>query len=191
MYVSPFIFVQLSFEDIKQTYQEKEVQGSIWTSLEYLADNDERFFWFRPQKSARYKTDYTLLMPTLLLLNGPAYHRSEVYSNPNLIDKLFPLGGLTMYLTTHMLNFGNLSKYPNSYKKYRNYKVQEIENETLSYAVGRFFSRFAINPHFYLREAWKEYKFIVYLSSFAFITSLLQIGYWKSKKSKSDLKAKI
>ena len=50
MFVSPFIFVQLTFDDLELTYQEKEVQSSIWTSLEFLADNDDRFFWFRPQK---------------------------------------------------------------------------------------------------------------------------------------------
>ena len=50
MFVSSFIFVQLSFEDLQLTYDESEVQSSVWTSLEFLIEHDPRFYWFRPQK---------------------------------------------------------------------------------------------------------------------------------------------
>ena len=124
------------------------------------------------KNNPRYKTNYTLLMPTLCLIDGPIHDRNTVYNNPSLVDKSFPLGGLTMYLTSHMLSYGGLCKDPNSFKKYRNYKVEEIKNETLSYVVGGIFSRFAINPHFYLREVWKEYRFAAYISSSVLIASL-------------------
>lgn len=65
MFINPFVFVQLTFDDIPIIYHEREVQSSIWTSLEFLATNDERFFWFRPQQHDRYKTNLILLMPTL------------------------------------------------------------------------------------------------------------------------------
>ena len=98
MYISPFVFVQLTFEDVDITLQEREVGSSVWTSVEFLANNDPRFFWFRPQRHARYKTNFTLLMPTLCMINGAKYSNEEAYREPTLVDKKFPLGGMTCFI---------------------------------------------------------------------------------------------
>ena len=160
MFVHPFIFVQLTFEDLQVTFQEREIQGSIWTSLEYLADNDDRFLWYRPQKHARYKTNFILLMPTFLLLNAVLYNKESAYKNPNLVDRSYPLGGMTVFLTGHMLAFGEYITDNKRFQKYQQYRIQEIKNEKVSVLLGTMFSRMAISPHYYLREAWKEYKYI-------------------------------
>ena len=89
MLVTPFVFVQLTFEDIKTIYQEREVQSSIWTSIEFLADHDSRFFWQRPQKANRYKTNFTVLMPTILLIDASKFTRDSVYQTPSLVSQQF------------------------------------------------------------------------------------------------------
>lgn len=61
-----------------------------------------------------------------------------------------------------MLKFGEFLHDIKSYDKYRNYKIQDIKNDTLSYVVGAMFSRFAINPQMYLRIYLDEYKYYVY-----------------------------
>ena len=102
MFVSPFIFIQLSFDEIKPVYQEREVQSSVWTSLEYLAEHDKKFFWYRPQKNIRYKTNMTVLMPTILLLNSEMHERQSAYRYPKIVTKEFPLGEMTLYLTRYI-----------------------------------------------------------------------------------------
>ncbi|CAI2374020.1 unnamed protein product [Moneuplotes crassus] len=188
MFVTSFVFIQLSFDEIQPVYQEREVQSSVWTSLEFLASHNEQFLWDRPQRNPRYKTDLTLLMPTFLLVDSEKYSQQDIYNDPSVVNKDFPLGGMTLYLTRHFLNFTGM-KNIRPHMGY--YKIQEVKNKTLSVIAGKFFSLFAINPQYYFQEAWKEYQYYVYLSSVGLATAYGGFKWFKSKNGEKLRSSKI
>lgn len=71
--------------------------------------------WYKPEIKAIYKTNLTMLMPTFLLMDANSYTREDAYRDPNIVSKDFPVGGMTLYLTRHILYHGGLSKHPASY----------------------------------------------------------------------------
>ncbi|CAI2373708.1 unnamed protein product [Moneuplotes crassus] len=188
LFATPFVFVQLSFDCIKPIHHQREVQSSVWTSLEHLAIHSKQFFWYRPQRNPRYKTDLTLLMPTFLLVDSEKYSQQDIYNDPSVVNKDFPLGGMTLYLTRHFLNFTGM-KNIRPHMGY--YKIQEVKNKTLSVIAGKFFSLFAINPQYYFQEAWKEYQYYVYLSSVGLATAYGGFKWFKSKNGEKLRSSKI
>ena len=136
----------------------------------------------------RYKTDLTLLMPTFLLLDSEKYERNEAYKDPKIVTKDFPLGGMTLFLTRHMLQFTGM-KDIRAHPGY--YKIKEIRNKKISKVAGKFFSLFAINPHYYFQEAWKEYKYYAYILGFGITGSIGAFKWYKSKNGNDVILSKI
>ncbi len=126
MYVQPFVFIYTSFEDLDIKHCPREVENHVWTNLEFLARNDDRFFYLRDQNSKRYGTTKTVQMPTLKLINAHDLRLEDVLREPKLVDEEFPLGGFTMYLTGHMLLTGGLIPNWKGWKKYWDYRIKGI-----------------------------------------------------------------
>ena len=49
IYVQPLMFIQTSFETPEIKLQQAEVANHVWTNLQFLALNDQRFFHLREQ----------------------------------------------------------------------------------------------------------------------------------------------
>ena len=60
-------------------------------------------------------------MPTLCLIDSENF---DVLTAP--VDREFPLGGFTMYVTGHMLFTGKLADSMAGFKKYYDYQVKGI-----------------------------------------------------------------
>lgn len=188
MFVTPFVFIQLCFDEVPRVHQEKEVQSSVWTSLEYLSSHEERFHWYRPQRNPRYRTDLTLLMPTFLLLDSEKFSRFDMYNNPGVVTKEFPLGGMTLFLTRHILNlteFKDIRPHPGYYK------IEDIKNHSLSIVAGKFFSLFAMNPQYYFQEAWKDYQKYFYGSVLGLSLTFGGFKWYRAKNGKNLRVSKI